>query len=130
MAETPTFDPKNAYVTKFTDDDYKQFNTTLDSMIRKSVDSATRNAGMALAREQMKNFLYNNVELIASLSGEFNHVRQLLIDSDEELDSVRSALRNADDEYNELNRKYKALAEKTPTKTKSKKTESGEVVSK
>ena len=127
MAEN-TFDPSKGYWTAFTSDDYDKFNDELRGLMMKVTDAASRHAGANVAREQLKNYLFNYADLILSLSGEFNHVRQLLIEQDEELDSVRVAIANADKEYNELNRKYKALVAESgtteaPKKTSKKKTE-------
>lgn len=89
---------------------------------RKYEDAVNRNAGISVNRERYRNVLQNNGDVLVDMYRELDFVRSLNEQLEEEIDSLRSALKAADEEFNTVVKELNTLKAQTPSKPKTSKT--------
>ena len=106
-------DGVKGFMSHHTTMEYDKFAGDLMPLYSQHKQNVATGAPTSRTRERISNVLMNNLDLIVDMYNEFTYVRKIVQDDGEELESLRAAIKAGDDQFNELNRKYKALLAET-----------------
>ena len=101
-------------------DTQEKVNNLVETLSSESLayrSAVARNSGTGNIKTRLMNLLFNNLELILQQLSNINVLN-------EKVKTLTEALTEADEEYSDLNRKYKALLNETSSKTTSTKKKS------
>lgn len=94
----------------------KKLLNDLQNKRQEFMGAVARNSGVAIAKTELMNMLFSRLdEILSSLSGvveKSEEGSEKMSELQMEVDSLKKALEEADAEYAELNKKYKAISSK------------------